>query len=77
MTAEDFRITMFAIFQLSRWQDNGDGTATDVWHREAVKAFRTAETDAASKMREDAAVVADGSDARIAGDIRRIAWKAS
>jgi len=77
MTAEDFRITMFAIFMTPRWEDNGDGTATDVWHREAVKVFRTAATDAALKMREDAAVVADGSDTRLAGDIRRIAWKAS
>ena len=75
MTGEDFRLTMFAIFTLPRWEDNGDGTATDVWHREAIKTFGTAEKDAAEKMREDSAKEADKSDTKIGEKIRKLKWE--
>lgn len=82
MDRPTFNAFVSMLLSQERYQDNGDGTATDVWHQELLELTRGAERDASATMRElsakkvEAATMRDKDEkSELATSVRAIRWE--
>jgi hypothetical protein len=76
MTSEQFVQSLLIVLNTPRWLSNNDGTGRDLWYEGMLQILREGEAEAALKMREESAVVAEDPRVRdVPEEIRKIEWK--